>query len=306
MGIGAANDAAKDATDRDGALRGAGGDDDVSSNETGRDRGPRVADESTRPDVYTYNAMILAALLARRPRRALAYRRTMAAQGIAADGVTIGLLADTYVALGRPLNALAAARRELDAAVLPTLGVGCCDRLLAACAAASAQPTDAPAARAALLWTLRRMLDAAAADGAGHASGEGGTGRPKVRSVPPAMPRDEAAGPRASSTGGVHLAAGPWAGDAAAVFGSGETAAPAILLATPTAPWSRRARSVCNVLRTLGNAGDFAGARLVFELVPLPRPPTVWSEMVNVCNQCGEPRFASTLLAQVGQNDGGE
>jgi hypothetical protein len=221
--------------------------------------------------------MILACVNADRPQRALAYRRTMAAQRILADDVTIGLSASAFVALGQPLNALADARRALELGELLTLSVQCCARLLAACAAASETEADAPAARAAMLWTMRRMLDA------------GGGGERDM--TPAAASGAHGSAAAAVAEHGAHSAYG---------YSGSEAATPAVVLATAEAPWARRPRCVVHILRTLGNARDFGAARLVFELVPLPRPPAVWSEMLRVCNLCGEPAFASRLLAEAG------
>ena len=255
---------------------------------------------AAKPDTYTYNAMILACINSNRPLRALAYYRTMAAQGIAASHVTIGLLADAYIANNQPLNAVATARRLLDNGELQYLNIQCCCRLIAACAAAASarqgggrweaamgateraaveraeaamaaagMKAVAPAARAALLWTLRRMVEAANAEDAKDGKGRRG------RSAAPEKVQPQPQG----------------GGDAESVE--------ALLSLGERAPWSRKPKAVRDMIRTLGHAGDFEGARTVFENMPTPRPPVVWNEMLAQCNACGEPAFASALLAEV-------
>ena len=210
------------------------------------------------PDVYTYNALILAATNARKPARALAYRREMVAAGLRADAVTIGLLADAYVENGLPFDAIIAAQRSIDSGELAALTLPCAAKLLTACARAS-QPMlarrrpDPGAAKGTLLWVLRTL-----------ARGEAGAGAQ-------------------SSADGAQMAAGP----------SLEQ-----LLADVDAAWYARPKCVRDVLRTLGHAEDFEAARKVFENCPKPRPRFVWSTMIDVCNACGEPAFASAVLAE--------
>ena len=79
----------------------------------------------------------------------------------------------------------------------------------------------------------------------------------------------------------------------------------AVLRAPSPAPWHATAHWQRDVLRTLGNARDFAGARRVFEGAPRPRRMVVWEEMIRVCNLCGEPGFASQVLAEKAQGQGG-
>ena len=70
------------------------------------------------------------------------------------------------------------------------------------------------------------------------------------------------------------------------------------VLLTPNPPWHDKAHWLRDVLRTLGNANDFEGARITFERAPRPRPQVVWEEMIRVCNLCGEPAFASEVLSE--------
>ena len=203
-------------------------------------------------DVYTYNAMILAATTARKPTRALRYGREMTAAAIAPDAATLALLADAYVAKGAPLEAIKLARRLISSGALPELNLPSAARLLTACAKASRRSEDAPAARDALLWVLRTLAgtaDAAAAMGAPHVDGD----------APPLMDS---------------------------------------VITDAHAAWYARPTCVRDVLRTLGNAEDFGAARSVFETTPKPRPRVVWSTMLDVCNACGEPAFASAVLAE--------
>ena len=58
------------------------------------------------------------------------------------------------------------------------------------------------------------------------------------------------------------------------------------------------ARALRDLINICGHAGDFQGARRYFEQAASPRPFIVWSEMLRVCNACGNATMASELLAQ--------
>jgi pentatricopeptide repeat protein len=65
------------------------------------------------------------------------------------------------------------------------------------------------------------------------------------------------------------------------------------------APIVAKPLAIRDLIRTLGNAGDFENARRAFELSPSPRPQIIWSEMIRVCNLCGEVSMASEILASM-------
>ncbi len=52
------------------------------------------------------------------------------------------------------------------------------------------------------------------------------------------------------------------------------------------------------MVRSLGAAGDLAGARAVFEEIPPPRGRGTWNAMLRVCNECGDHAAASELLRE--------
>jgi hypothetical protein len=66
--------------------------------------GCAVAQEGLRPDAYTYNALLLAALNSGRPGAAIAHRKLMLEDGVDADAVTLKLLVSAYTASERPLE----------------------------------------------------------------------------------------------------------------------------------------------------------------------------------------------------------
>jgi len=219
---------------------GGGGDDD----EVG-------AGAALAPDVYTFNGLIRAAVQGGRPRRALAYRRLMRKEGVAANVVTVSLLAAAHSASGQPLRGVEEARRLLASGELRRLDRASYGRLLAACAEA----------------------------GRGR-GGDGGGG------------------------GGLRAMRRAAAAPLAAVSAEAAAARDQALWLEQTLRADRRARGLLaephatfHLIRTLGNAGDFEGARRVFEAAPRPRPELVWSEMLRCCNVCGEPAFASDVLA---------
>ncbi|KAL1523895.1 hypothetical protein AB1Y20_018814 [Prymnesium parvum] len=57
-------------------------------------------------------------------------------------------------------------------------------------------------------------------------------------------------------------------------------------------------RALCSMLRCFGRATDFDGAREAFESAPRPRSPKVWEEMIRVCNACGQPEYALSIVSQ--------
>ena len=57
------------------------------------------------------------------------------------------------------------------------------------------------------------------------------------------------------------------------------------------------ARCVAGHLVALGNAGDFDGARELFDAQPTPRDPRVWAAMTQVTNLSDEPAYASSVLS---------
>ena len=56
-------------------------------------------------------------------------------------------------------------------------------------------------------------------------------------------------------------------------------------------------RCVAGHLVALGNAGDFDGARELFDAQPTPRDPRVWAAMTQVTNLSDEPAYASSVLS---------
>ena len=71
------------------------------------------------------------------------------------------------------------------------------------------------------------------------------------------------------------------------------------LLACTMHLWSGHAGWVRDIIHTLGAVDDFENARYAFECASRPRSASVWDAMVHVCNQCGEPAFASRVFAQM-------
>ena len=244
--------------------------------------GCAVAQEGLRPDAYTYNALLLAALNSGRPGAAIAHRKLMLEDGVDADAVTLKLLVSAYTASERPLEGVAAARAALERGELEVLDAQAYTSLLAACSAASSTPKQQAAARDALLWLLQRMVDIGDTLTRREQQAEAAAAKR------PAARGSRSSGGEASSRGG---------GDRFdEVGGAEEGVAPVLLSAAP--PWHSKAHWMRDVLRTLGNAQDFAGARRTFERAPRPRPQVVWEEMIRVCNLCGEPGFASEVLSE--------
>ena len=50
-------------------------------------------------------------------------------------------------------------------------------------------------------------------------------------------------------------------------------------------------------IRILGAASDFDGAKAVFDEAPRPRSAQMWAEMIQACNMCGDPSFASGIVS---------
>lgn len=186
------------------------------------------------PDVYTFNALIRAAVSAGRPQRARAYHRRMRAYGVEVDACSLTLLASAHCALGRPLDAIEGARAAIEArSPMLVLDRPLAKRLLGACSQAASDARDgarlAATARAYAHWVLDTVANASATD------------------------------------------------------------ARALL---------SDARALRDLINICGHAGDFQGARRYFEQAASPRPFIVWSEMLRVCNACGNATMASELLAQ--------
>jgi pentatricopeptide repeat protein len=70
-------------------------------------------------------------------------------------------------------------------------------------------------------------------------------------------------------------------------------------------PWHARDAWIRDVVRTLGNIGDFKSARRQFDRAPQPRSYALWEEMLRVCNICGEPGGATEILMQQPPSDAG-
>jgi len=217
------------------------------------------------PDAYTYNALIRAAVNARRAPRALAYRRLMLACGVELDAVSLTLLTDAYAATERPLQAVADARAAIEA--------------VEAEGHVESAHADAHAATqcgTALLDTPLGLRLLAACSQASDDPLQAEDAREYALWVLDAacrLPRSNAearwrAQPAVASTQGA-----------------------ADLLSHPNA--------VRDLIRIFGKAGDFEGARGYFELAERPRPFIVWSEMVKVCNACGNTALASQILAEM-------
>ena len=249
------------------------------------------------PDVYTYNALLLAAIKAGRPAAAVAHRSLMIQESVPGDAITLKLLVTAHAAAGRPLEGVHACLAALDAGEVPRLDALAYTSLLEACSAASTQEPQAPAARAALLELLRRMVEVGDVDTKPHPGRRSPEGDSRSHSSPSSR----------SAAGSGGAPATPYAGSLctdgrvdASLLGVA-----AVLRAPSPAPWHATAHWQRDVLRTLGNARDFAGARRVFEGAPRPRRMVVWEEMIRVCNLCGEPGFASQVLAEMAQGQGG-
>lgn len=215
----------------------------------------RLADRSSKdpkdpkdpfaPDAYTYNAMMQACLLAGRPRRALAYRRVMALEGVNLDSVSLMLLADAYSELGMSFQVFAEVRKAIQTGDVARLSLECYNRLLQLCAQLSFNPDEAPAAREEALWLEEQYQIE------------------HVHELAFRICRRRAT-QRAANGPPVKLYSSPWA--------------------------------VRNLLCTLANAGDFQGARRVFECTQYPRPNMVWSEMIRVCN-LADKDFAQQMFS---------
>ena len=215
-------------------------------------------------DSYTFNALIRAAAAANRPQRSLAYRRLMVSRGVSADAVTLTLLADAHTRLGRPLHALEGARAAVEAASgergEPTPLL---DRPLAVrllSACQAGSKIDDEHAKAARTHALWVLESFADAQAARRREEERTRRRGRGDHLPPQ-----------------HAACSPLASE---LFNE---------------PYAMR-----DLIRTFANAGDYEGARQFFERASRPRPFVVWSEMLKVCNACGDTALASEILLEMG------
>jgi pentatricopeptide repeat protein len=210
------------------------------------------------PDVYTFNALIRAAVSAGRPQRARAYHRRMRAYGVDVDACSLTLLASAHCALGRPLDAIEGARAAIEARS-PMLD--------------TARSPMLDTARSPMLDTARSpmlVLD-----------------RPLAKRLLGACSQaasDARDGARLAATARAYA---HWVLDT--VANASATDARALL---------SDARALRDLINICGHAGDFQGARRYFEQAASPRPFIVWSEMLRVCNACGNATMASELLAQ--------
>lgn len=277
--------------------------------------GGGAADDDDRPDAFTYNALLMAAINARKPRAALAYRRLMRREGVAANAATLTLLGEAHARDGRPLDGLREAKRALNHSELPKLDEACYSRLLRACVEASEMRVDARRARQAMLWLLGRMLieHVGSADAAAALMG------PAVAEAARLMLATVDEDPEEGGGGEEETAAADHSGAQVHGKASGKKAGrpqdqmptkqgghgvPLALLLVDDPPWHERSDWLRDMVLVCGYAYDFASARWIFESAPKPRSDDLWEAMVRVCNVCNEPAYTSDILKSQLSSDG--